>query len=177
MIGKATSWWDLDWSELVSWRSWQVRGRYGGRHRHGTASPSLHHSPHAATVITALALPLASSLTTCTHHALLMVPLPPSASTSPRDSTPLVLPSSPALLHPPAPPPQPSMPSPSSPVTHKYWQLWRLPSSGGMGPVSELSPRELQGHQGEGEGQGWQIGGGRPAASLRRPSPAPQDGI
>ena len=76
-----------------------------------------------------------------------------------------------------SPPPQPSMPSPSSPVTHKYWQLWRLPSSGGMGPVSELPSRSLQGHQGEGEGQGWQIGGGRPAASLRRPGPAPQDGI
>ena len=36
------------------------------------------------------------------------------------------------------------------PATHKFVQLLRLPSSGGIGPVSELPSRLLQGHQSRG---------------------------
>jgi len=38
------------------------------------------------------------------------------------------------------------------PATHKFVQLLRLPSSGGIGPVSELEPSALQGHQRGGRG-------------------------
>ena len=167
MIGKAISWWGIDWSGLVSWRSWQVRGRYGGRHRHGTASPFFHHSPHAATGITALALPLASSLTTCTHHALLMVPLPPSASTSPQAFH------SPCCALLPCPPA-----STSPPPTFHALSLFPCHSQDSAalevaqlrwnGTGQRVGPELTAGPPRGGEDQAGGIGGGRPA---------PQDGI